>query len=302
MSASHDGAVDPRLSINQATIKHADLPTALRVTAEAGVQAIGLWREPVQEVGLATAASMLSDSGLRFTTHCRSGFFTMPEGPARRASLADNRVAIEEAATLAAAGAEGSTAILVLVAGGLPDGSRDLAGARERVRDAIGELVPDAAAAGVTLAIEPLHPMYATDRCVVSTLGQALDIAADFDPRVVGATVDTFHIFWDPDVLAQISRAGREGRIATYQVCDWKTPLPADVLLSRHYPGDGVIDLSTLTAAVIATGYDRDIEVEIFNADIWAADAASVVRRTADAFATTISPSLARAGGSARAD
>ena len=285
-------SVDPRLSINQATIKHADLATALRVTAAAGVEAIGLWREPVQEVGLATAASMLADSGLRFTTHCRSGFFTMPEGPARRASIDDNRVAIDEAATLAAAGAPGSTAILVLVAGGLPEGSRDFAGARERVRDAIGELAPYAQAAGVTLAIEPLHPMFASDRCVVSTLGQALDIAADFEPAVVGAAVDTFHIFWDPDVLPAIERAGREGRIATYQVCDWKTPLPADVLLSRHYPGDGVIDFASLTRAVVATGYDRDIEVEIFNADIWAADAADVVRRTAEAFGEAVAPHL----------
>jgi len=291
-------SVDPRLSINQATIKYADLATALRVTAAAGVEAIGLWREPVQEVGLATAAAMLSDSGLRLTTHCRAGFFTMPEGPARRASLDDNRVAIDEAATLAAAGAAGSTAILVLVAGGLPDGSRDIVGARELVRDAIGELAPHARAAGVTLAIEPLHPMFASDRCVVSTLGQALDIAADFEPEVVGATVDTFHIFWDPDVLPAIERAGREGRIATYQVCDWKTPLPADVLLSRHYPGDGVIDFATLTRAVEATGYDRDIEVEIFNADIWATDAAAVVERTAAAFGAVVSPHLsaARAG------
>ena len=234
------------------------------------MQAIGLWREPVHEVGLATAAKLLTDSGLRFTTHCRGGFFTLPEGPQRRAAIDDNRVAIEEAATLAAAGAEGSTAILVLVAGGLPEGSRDLIGARERVRDAIGELVPDAAAAGVTLAIEPLHPMYASDRAVVSTLGQALDIAADFDPAVVGTTVDTFHIWWDPDVLNQIARAGREGRIATYQVCDWKTPLAADVLLSRHYPGDGVIDFASLTGAVLDAGYRGDIEVEIFNEQIWA--------------------------------
>lgn len=283
---------DARLSINQATIKYADLQTALDVTRGAGVKAIGLWREPVQAVGLAQAASMLTDSGLRFTTHCRGGFFTSPDEAARRASIDDNRVAIEETAALAAAGAQGSTAILVLVAGGLPDGSRDIAGARERVRDAIGELAPHAAAAGVTLAIEPLHPMYATDRCVVSTLGQALDIAADFDPDIVGATVDTFHIFWDPDVLGQIARAGREGRIATYQVCDWKTPLPADVLLSRHYPGDGVIDLQTLTAAVMATGYDRDIEVEIFNADIWAARPEAVVRRTAETFGNSISPFL----------
>ncbi len=287
-------AVDQRLSINQGTIKHADLATALRVTAEAGVRSIGLWREPVQEVGLATAASMLADSGLRFSTHCRSGFFTMPEGPARRASIDDNLVAIEEAATLAAAGAPGSAAVLVLVAGGLPEGSRDIVGARERVRDAIGELAPHAAAAGVTLAIEPLHPMYATDRCVVSTLGQALDIAADFDPSVVGATVDTFHIFWDPDVLDSIERAGREGRIASYQVCDWKTPLPADVLLGRHYPGDGVIDLAGLTRAVADTGYTGDVEVEIFNADVWATDPLEAVRRTAAGFAASVSPHLGR--------
>lgn len=288
-------SVDPRLSINQATIKYADLATALRVTAGAGIEAIGLWREPVQEVGLATAAAMLTDSGLRFTTHCRAGFFTMPEGSARRSSIDDNRVAIDEAAVLAAAGAPGSTAILVLVAGGLPEGSRDIVGARERVRDAIGELAPHAKAAGVTLAIEPLHPMFASDRCVVSTLGQALDIAADFEPEVVGATVDTFHIFWDPDVLPAIERAGREGRIATYQVCDWKTPLPADVLLSRHYPGDGVIDFASLTRAVEATGYDRDIEVEIFNADIWDADPGDVVRRTAEAFGEAVTPHLAGA-------
>jgi sugar phosphate isomerase/epimerase len=285
-------APDPRLSINQATIKRANLAEALRATAENGVQAIGLWREPVHEVGLATAARMLTDSGLRFTTHCRGGFFTIPEGPARRAAIDDNRRAIEETATLAAAGAPGSTAVLVLVAGGLPEGSRDLVGARARVRDALGELARDAAAAGVTLAIEPLHPMYASDRAVVSTLGQALDIAADFDPAVVGATVDTFHIFWDPDVLASIARAGREGRIATYQVCDWKTPLPADVLLSRHYPGDGVIDFASLTEAVEATGYDRDIEVEIFNEEIWATDPLLAVQRTAAGFAASVSPYL----------
>ena len=284
--------VDPRLSINQGTIKKADLAEALRATAANGVQSIGLWREPVQEVGLTTAAKMLADSGLRFSTHCRSGFFTMPEGPARRSSIDDNLVAIEEAATLAAAGAAGSFPVLVLVAGGLPEGSRDVIGARERVRDAIGELAPAAKAAGVQLAIEPLHPMFASDRCVVSTLGQSLDIAADFDPEVVGVTVDTFHIWWDPDVLTSIERAGREGRIATYQVCDWKTPLPANVLNSRHYPGDGVIDFASLTRAVEATGYDRDIEVEIFNEEIWAKDTDTIVRETAASFGAAVTPHL----------
>ena len=281
-----------RLSLNQATITHADLATALDVTARAGIGSIGLWREPVQEVGLSAATRMLADSGLRFTTLCRGGFFTMPEGSARRAAIDDNRRAIDEAATLAAAAAPGSSAVLVLVAGGLPDGSRDLVGARRRVRDALGELASDAAAAGVTLAVEPLHPMYASDRCVVSTLGQALDLTADLDPAVVGVALDAFHVWWDPDVLDLIARAGREGRIATFQVCDWRTPLGADVLLSRHQPGDGVIDLASLTTAVVNAGYERDIEVEIFNESIWQADPLETARRTAAAFAASVSPHL----------
>ena len=203
--------------------------------------------------------------------------------------------------TLAAAGAEGSRAVLVLVAGGLPEGSRDLVGARDRVADALEELAPEASAAGVTLAIEPLHPMYASDRAVVSTLKQALDLAAPFDPAVVGAAVDTFHIWWDPEALAQIERAGREGRIATYQVCDWATPLPADVLLGRHYPGDGVIDIERFTRAVEASGYDGDVEVELFNADIWATPHDEVARRTAEAFADAVAPHLAVRTGTAAA-
>lgn len=288
-------APDPRLSLNQATLKHADLATALRATVDAGIPAIGLWREPVAEVGLAEAARMLAASGLRFSTYCRGGFFTAPEGSVRRLALDDNRRAIDETATLAAAGAPGSRAVLVLVAGGLPDGSRDLVGARERVRDALGELAPYARAAGVTLAIEPLHPMYVTDRAVVSTLTQALDLAGDLDPAVVGVTVDTFHVFWDPELPRAIERAGREGRIATYQVCDWKTPLAADVLLSRHYPGEGVIDLAAVTAAVERTGYDGDVEVEIFHADVWAADPEQVARRVVETFGASVSPWLARA-------
>lgn len=283
----------PRLSMNQATLKHAPLADALTVTREAGYQAIGLWREPVAEVGLAESARLLTESGLRFSTLCRGGFFTMPESAARRASLDDNRRAIEETATLASAGAEGSTAVLVLVAGGLPEGSRDLRGARERVADALAELAPEASAAGVTLAIEPLHPMYVSDRAVVSTLGQALDLAAPHSASAVGVVVDTFHVFWDPQVLDAIARAGAEGRIATYQACDWATPLPADTLLARHYPGEGVIDFASLTTAVEAAGYRGDVEVELFHADIWAQPWAEVAERTARTFGEAVAPHLA---------
>ncbi|QHC67873.1 TIM barrel protein [Rathayibacter sp. VKM Ac-2759] len=275
----------PRLSLNQATIKYAPLATALDVTAAAGYSSIGLWREPVAEVGLAEAVRLVADSGLRVSSLCRGGFFTLAEGPERRAALDDNRRAIDEAAALGAPA-------LVLVAGGLPAGSRDLVGARSRVQDALVELAPAAVAAGVQLAIEPLHPMFASDRAVVSTLKQALDLAAPFDPAAVGVVVDTFHVWWDPEVLPQIIRAGAEKRIASYQVCDWATPLASDVLLSRHYVGDGVIDFTVLTEAVVAAGYTGDIEVEIFNQAVWDAEYAAVATRVAADFAERVAPHL----------
>ena len=274
-----------QLSLNQATIKHASLADAIRVVVDAGYSSIGLWREPVAEFGLADSAKLASDSGLRISSLCRGGFFTSVEGPTRRAAIDENRRAIDEAAALGAPA-------LVLVAGGLPEGSRDLIGARSRVTEAIGELVDHALETGVILAIEPLHPMYASDRAVVSTLGQALDIAEQFAPEAVGVVVDTFHIWWDPTVLEQIARAGSSGRIASYQVCDWATPLAADVLLSRHYPGDGVIDFESLTRAVVATGYSGDIEVEIFNQEIWDAPWLDVALRTSAAFDSVVAPHL----------
>ena len=269
-----------KLSLNQATIKYADLATALRVTREAGIESIGLWREPVAAVGLAGAAAMVADSGLRVSSLCRGGFFTAADPARRRAALEDNRRAIEETATLAAAGAPGSAPVLVLVAGGLPDGDRDLPGARARAADAIAELVDDAAAAGVVLAIEPMHPIYAADRGVISTLGQALDVAERFP--TVGVVVDTFHVWWDPQLAEQVRRAGP--RIAAYQVCDWITPLPADALLARGMMGDGHIDFATVTRLVAEAGYAGDIEVEIFNQSIWDADPLDVALRTVKSF------------------
>lgn len=272
-----------RFSINQATLKYSSLPGVIDAVREVGASAIGVWRETVQELGTTEVATRLADAGMRASSLCRGGFFTSHDPAAWRAALDDNRRAIEETAAIEAPS-------LVLVAGGLPDGSRDLVGARQRVRDAIGELESDAHAAGVVLAIEALHPMYAADRAVISTLGQALDIAEQFSPEAVGVVVDTFHVWWDPELATQLARAGRSGRIASYQICDWLTPIAADALLSRGYPGDGHIDFAAITGPVRDAGYAGDIEVEIFNQEIWNADSALVARTVAERYESLVFP------------
>ena len=268
-----------RLSLNQATVKRLGVPEAVDLCARHDIQAIGLWREPVAEIGLAAAAATVRATGLRVSSLCRGGFFTHADPEARQAAIADSKAAIAEAAAL-------GSGTLVVVSGGLVPGSRDIGLARRMIAAAIAELVPVTQASGVRLGIEALHPVFAADRCVITRLGEALDLALAFPADAVGVVVDTYHVWWDASLLSDIARAGE--RIVSYQVCDWILPLPADTLLGRGHVGDGHIDFPPVTAAVAAAGYTGYIEVEIFNEDIWAAPpdetAATVLARFPLAF------------------
>jgi sugar phosphate isomerase/epimerase len=267
-----------RFSINQMTVKQLSLPELTAACRELGIGNVGLWREPVQSYGVEAAAKLVRDAGLTVTTLCRGGFLTAVDPGERARALADNRRAVDEAATL-------GTDTLVLVSGGLPDGDKDLRAARERIADALAELGPYAERHGVRLAIEPLHPMFASDRCVVSTLAQALDLAERFPARQVGVTVDTYHIWWDDRAPEQIARAGAGGRIHTFQLADWTTPLPEGVLNGRGQIGDGAIDMREWKGYVEAAGYTGAIEVELFNEGLWARDGREVLAETAARFA-----------------
>jgi sugar phosphate isomerase/epimerase len=277
------GAGLSRLSLNQRTTASWSLPEAVEGCVEAGLGAIGVWREQLAEVGFDEGCRLVAEAGLRVSSLCRGGFFTAADPAEAQAALASNREAIDEAAGL-------SAATLVLVAGGLPPGDRDLEAARNRAAFAVEKLVPYAHERGVTLGIEPMNPIYAADRGVISTLGQALDIAERFDAADVGVVVDTFHLWWEPGVADQLQRAGE--RILSYQICDWITPLPADTLLARGMMGDGHIDFPTFTKSVAAAGYRGDVEVEIFNADLWAAPPASVVDTMVERYLQLVQPYL----------
>ncbi|MEV7725196.1 sugar phosphate isomerase/epimerase family protein [Streptomyces sp. NPDC087917] len=266
-----------RFSLNQETVHQWSLPELVAGCTAAGVGAVGLWREPVRRFGVRAAAKLVAGAGLRVSSLCRGGFFTAADPTGRAAALEDNRRAVEEAAEL---GAD----TLVLVSGGLPEGDRDLVRARGRIVGVLEELVPWAAAHGVRLGIEPLHPMFAADRCVVSTLGQALDIAERFPAEHVGIVADSYHLWWDERLAVDLMRAGAAGRIVSVQVADWVTPLPEGVLLGRGQLGDGCVDLRAFRELADAAGYRGPVEVEIFHPGLWARDGAEVLGEVIDRF------------------
>ena len=212
----------------------------------------------MQACGVESAGKLIRGHAMTVTGLCRGGMFPAADDAGRRAALDDNRRAVDEAAAI-------SARCLILVVGGLPKGSRDIVDARKQVRDALEALLPYARQAGVPLAIEPLHPMFAADRACVNTLKQANDLCDQLGDGA-GVAVDVYHVWWDPELAREIARAGR--RILAYHVNDWLVPT-TDLLLDRGMMGDGVIDLRAIRAMVEAAGYRGHCEVEILSAENW---------------------------------
>ena len=251
----------PNLSMNLATVrKQYGFAESVDECLRQGITAISPWRDQVHAIGLDEAARIVRANGLRVTGLCRGGMFPAADAAGRQATIDDNRRAIDEAAAL---GAD----CLVYVVGGLPPGSRDIAGARGMVADGLAAVLPHARACGVPMALEPLHPMYAADRSCLTTLASALDLCAALGDGT-GVAIDVYHVWWDPDLHAQIARAGRDGRILAHHICDWLVPT-TDLLLDRGMMGDGVIDLPQIRRWIEAAGYHGPQEVEIFSANTW---------------------------------
>src|SRR3989454_5460610 len=246
-----------RLSLNQATTQHWSVREAVEGCTRAGIPFIGLWREKVARIGLRESARIIHDSSLNVSSLCRGGWFSAATTAERQKRLDDNRRAIDEAVEL-------GTDMLVLVCGPAPD--RDIAAARSYVEQALTALVPYAAERSVKLGIEPLHPMYAAERSVIVTRAQANRLARQFSQENVGVVIDVYHVWWDPEIYAEIAAAS--GRIPGFHVCDWLVPAP-DMLLGRGMMGDGVIELRRLRTAVEEAGYTGPIEVEIFHQALW---------------------------------
>jgi sugar phosphate isomerase/epimerase len=245
------------LSLNQYTTRKWSVREAAEGCSRAGLRYIGLWRDKVEAAGVAESARICRENGLSVSGLCRGGMFPAVSESERRKNIDDNKRAVDECVGL-------GTETLILVCGGLSGCTID--SARKMVIDGIAAVLPYAAACGLRLGIEPLHPMFAADRSVINTLCQALDVADAVGSPGVGVIIDVYHVWWDPHLYRQIERA--HGRVYGFHVNDWLVP-PPDILLGRGMMGDGVIDIRRIREAVQASGYRGAIECEIFNREIW---------------------------------
>jgi sugar phosphate isomerase/epimerase len=266
-----------RLSIHQVTLlRQCSTPQFVDALARHDVRCTSLWREKTLEHGVAPTARLCVDNGIALSGYCFAGLINSPDASEAARARDDVRRALDEAAALKAP-------CLVFVAGGVDAHNKDIAAARKRALDGVAELVPHARSVGVKIALEPLHPMICATRSVLSTLRLAnawCDALAADD--IVGIAVDTYAVWWDPDIDGEIARAGK--RICSYHVSDWLADTQ-DLRLDRGMMGDGVIDLPALRRGVEAAGYDGYVEVEIFSErNWWKRDADDVIRTIKERF------------------
>ena len=263
-----------KLCVHTITTKPWKIEEAAMQFSGRGVGGITVWRDTLQGLDIQKTGRMLRDNNLEIVSLCRGGFFPHGDAAGRNLAIQDNMKAIDEAAALGAPH-------VVLVCGSVP--GQPLTESRKQIRDGIYAVLDHAAAAGVKLAIEPLHPMYADNRSAVNTLAQANDIAEEIDSPLLGIAVDVYHLWWDPELEQQIIRCGKNNHLFAFHICDWKTPT-MDFLNDRGLMGEGCIDIKKIRGWVENTGFNGFNEVEVFSNKYWSEDQVGFLEKIKNAY------------------
>jgi len=177
------------------------------------------------------------------------------------------------------------TTMVVLVCGAEP--RQPLEDSRKQIQEGIQTLLPYAASAGVKLAIEPLHPMYADTRSAINTLAQANDMAEALKSPWVGVAVDVYHLWWDPTLEQEIKRCGQHKNLLAFHICDWNVPT-TDMLNDRGLMGEGCIPIRKIRGWVEETGFSGFYEVEIFSNKFWREDQREFLKKIITAYENKI--------------
>ncbi len=224
-----------RLSFNDMVAAPRRLDELLAAGEQAGVTGVGLHIHLVEEFGVDRAVELLRAKEIVATNYSAVGHWASGvDYGGRPRTFADVMRNLDEAVML-------GTDIVGVTGGRVAEGEKNLESARRRVMDGIHELIPHAKQRNLRLAIEPVHPSFAGSGLVFPTLRYTLDVidALGGDP-CLGVLLDTYHIWWEPDLAVQLRRAA--GRVFIVQVSDWSPAMAADNPRDRAMLGEGCID------------------------------------------------------------
>lgn len=275
MSDTHlSGLPLERFAVHTITNRPWSLRECVDAYAAAGIGGISVWREAIEPIGLGEAARIIAGSGLTVPALVRGGFMVHASREDRARAADDNKRCVGEAAAI---GAE----MIVIVPGSSPD--VPLADGRAIVRDALAPMVEHAASAGLKLALEPLHPMYAGNRSCVNTLTQAREICEVIDHPNLGVAVDVYHVWWDDRLADEIACLGKQDRLFAFHVCDFK-PDMNNILTDRGLMGEGCVPIREIRAMMENAGFAGMIEVEVLSERHWGRDQGAYLQEIVAAY------------------
>jgi len=265
-----------KLCVHTLTTKPWGIEDCVKNYSNAGIHGITIWRNVLENKNLRIVKSLLDDYGMTVASLCRGGFFPSIDTSRRKLAIDDNMLAIEQANAVGAP-------LIVLVCGA--DGRQSLGKSREQIAEGIMQLLPMAQSAGVKLAIEPLHPMYAGDRSAINTLKQANEMAEMINSDYVGIAIDVYHLWWDDTLQNEIKRCALNDHLFAFHVCDWNVPT-TDFLNDRGLMGDGCVNIPEIRGWVEDAGFKGFNEVEIFSDKYWTTDQKGYLEKIKQAYLT----------------
>lgn len=243
------------LSVNQTTTFRWSFDEDVTRCAAEGYSAISVWRQKLSDFGIAKAAVLLRQHGVRAQSLFWAGGFTGSDGRSFRESVDDGVEAVRAAAAIGAG-------TVVLCSGAR--GGHTLNHARRLLVSAIEELLVVADPLAIDLALEPMHPGCAADWTFVTALEQAIDIIEAVPSPRLKLVFDTYHLGWAPGVVELIPQIA--GRIALVQLGDMRVPPVGEQ--NRCRLGEGTLPLREIVGALKSAGYDGGYDVELLGEEL----------------------------------
>lgn len=277
----------PRLSMNEMTTYRWSFERDVTRYREAGIPAIGVWRQKLADYGEEKGAELLREADLAVSNLLWAGGFTGSEGHTHRESIDDALEAVEVAAELRAG-------CLVLYTGARNGHTRRHA--QRLFRGALEEIAPAAGELGVRLAVEPMHPGCADEWTFLTRVEETLELIDGFAPSQVGLVFDTYHLGHDRAVLEAIPQL--VARIAVVHLGDWLAPPEGEQ--NRCPLGHGELPLVEIADALTEAGYDGDYDVELMGEEVEDRDYDRLLRHAVEAFHRLFGLDRVADGSSAR--
>ncbi|MHB8898474.1 MAG: sugar phosphate isomerase/epimerase family protein [Thermoguttaceae bacterium] len=244
-----------RLSLNETTTFRWSFEEDVLRYREAGIPAIGVWRQKLSDCGEPKAIELLEETGLSVSHLQWAGGFTGSDGRSFQASVDDALDALRTARNL-------KTGCLVVYSGARA--GHTLNHARRLIREALKELAPAAEEFGVQLALEPMHPGCAKEFTFLTNVDDVLELCDAVGSKAVKLLYDTYHLGFDENCLERIGALAN--RVAMVQLGDGRQA--PSVEQSRCRLGDGIVPIAGIVRAFLEAGYDGDFDVELIGEEI----------------------------------